>query len=68
METNHTEKEKEAERKIEEMKNASMKSQQENNIVSQLQGIVAEKEAKVKDLEYEVNNIRLAVSNFWIKK
>ncbi len=39
-----------------------MRQQQDNNIVTQLQAIVADKEAKVKQLEEEIKQCRLNVS------
>ena len=62
---------------MEEMKHQTMqqlssKSQQENNIVEQLKAIVTEKEAKVRQLEHEVEGIKLAVgaselNQIWIE-
>lgn len=45
----------------EKLKELAMKTQQDNNIVEQLKAIVTEKEAKVKILEEEVQQLKLNV-------
>ena len=45
-----------------EIKQMSMKTQQDNNVVEQLKTIVAEKEAKVHRLEDEIQQLKLNVS------
>jgi SMC interacting uncharacterized protein involved in chromosome segregation len=45
-----------------EIKQMSMKTQQDSNVVEQLKAIVAEKEAKVHRLEDEIQQLKLNVS------
>lgn len=45
-----------------ELKQMSMKTQQDNNVVEQLKAIVAEKETKVHRLEDEIQQLKLNVS------
>lgn len=47
-----------------ELKQMSMKTQQDNNVVEQLKAIVAEKEAKVHRLEDEIQQLKLNVSAY----
>ena len=49
-------------KKIESEKQLAQRSQQEGNVVEQLQGIVAERQAKVEMLERELENIKAQVS------
>ena len=44
------------------LKELGLRTQQDNNIVEQLKAIAAEKEAKVKALEEEINQMKQAVS------
>lgn len=48
-----------------ELKQMSMKTQQDNNVVEQLKAIVAEKEAKVHRLEDEIQQLKLNVSAYF---
>ena len=47
---------------VEHKRQMAIRAQQESNIIGQLQEIVTEKEAKVKALEQEIQNLQLAVS------
>ena len=53
-------------KKIESEKQLAQRSQQEGNVVEQLQGIVAERQAKVEMLERELENIKAQVSLYCV--